>query len=107
MRYGLKMGNGFLLMRDEATDVLYAGSAIWPFLLVDCSKNHMANPSWTKSLPLRFPMAPCSFIVISLIETYRRLFQHHVLKGIAAVLLDNLESEWDKRNGIEWIICAE
>ena len=65
MRHGLKMGNGFLLMKDEPTDVLYAGSAIWPFLLVDCSKNHMA-----KSLPLRFHMAPFSFIVINLIETY-------------------------------------
>ena len=51
-------------------------------------------------------MAPFNFIVINLIETYRRLFQQHVLKGIAAVLLDNLESEWDKRNGMEWIVTV-
>ena len=101
MRYGLKMGNGLLLMNDEATDVLYGGSAIWPFLLVDYSNNHMA-----KSLPLRFHVAPFSFVVIDPIETYWRLFQHHVLKGMAAVLPNNLESEWDKRNGIEWTVCA-
>ena len=107
MRYGLKMGNGFLLTKDEATDAPHGGSAIWPFLLVDYSKSHLASPSCAKSLPLRFHMAPFIFIVINLIETYWRLFQHHVLKGIAAVLPDNLESKWDKRNGMEWIVCAE
>ena len=35
MRYGLKMGNRFLLMKDEVTHVLYICLAIWPFLLAD------------------------------------------------------------------------
>jgi len=37
MRYGLKMGSRFLLMKDEVTNVLSIRSAIWPFLLVDRS----------------------------------------------------------------------
>ena len=35
MCYGLNMGNKFLLVKDEVTDVLHICSAIWPCLLVD------------------------------------------------------------------------
>jgi len=35
MRYRVKMGNRFLLMKDEVTNVLYICSATWPFLLAN------------------------------------------------------------------------
>jgi len=38
MGYGLKRGNGFLLTKDEVTDVLHICSPIRSFLLVDNKK---------------------------------------------------------------------